>query len=323
MTVEIQQDIAVGSGDHVVEFYEEDAELARTVGAYLTDAAQAGAVAIVVATEDHRRAFQAELTAAGLDAADACGDGRLVLLDAAEMLARFMPEGRIDGDAFHRVIGAVVRKAAESGRPIRVYGEMVALLWEAGDVLAAIELERLWNDLGRELEFGLLCAYHSEAVSGSEHADALQQICHLHSAVWHEPRRDHLNTRAHPPAPAEVCGQFPATYNAPHDARHFVSEALSRWEGCDALLADAQLVVTELATNAVVHARSPFSVVARSEHSGVRISVHDASSVAPTLRDRGLMAASGRGLRLVAAIAADWGVEITADGKTVWAQLRP
>lgn len=87
------------------------------------------------------------------------------------------------------------------------------------------------------------------------------------------------------------------------------------------MLDDAQLVVTELATNAIVHARSPFTVVAEARDSRVRLSVQDVSSITPTLRDPAPMGPSGRGLHLVAAVAVDWGVELTPDGKTVWAEL--
>ena len=76
-----------------------------------------------------------------------------------------------------------MRDAAASGRRVRAYGEMVALLWDAGDVLGAIELETLWHELGRELSFSLFCSYPASSVSGPEHAQALHQVCHLHSAV--------------------------------------------------------------------------------------------------------------------------------------------
>ena len=90
-------------------------------------------------------------------------------------------------DAFFEVIGGVIRDAVGTGRPVRAYGEMVALLWEAGDVLAAIDLETLWNELASELPFALYCAYHSESVAANEHADALHDVCRLHSAVIPSP----------------------------------------------------------------------------------------------------------------------------------------
>jgi anti-sigma regulatory factor (Ser/Thr protein kinase) len=322
VTVETEGTV-VGSGDHIVHFYEHDSELVRTVAGYLADGLRTGAVAIAIATEAHRREFEAELTAAGIDVAQASREGTLVSLDAAATMAGFMPAGEIDGDTFRRVIGNVLREGAQTGRPVRAFGEMVSLLWEAGDVLGAIELERSWNDLGCELDFSLLCAYRRASVSSVKHAQALRQVCHLHSRVSEPPNGCEEHVPMWPATGTQVSGQFPAELDAPAAARHFLAEALRRWGHRGSLLHDAELVVSELATNAVVHARSPFSVVARSDGSGVRVSVRDASQFELKLRDRGPTAISGRGLPLVAAVARDCGVEVTAHGKTVWAELQP
>jgi anti-sigma regulatory factor (Ser/Thr protein kinase) len=79
--------------------------------------------------------------------------------------------------------------------------------------------------------------------------------------------------------------------------------------------------VSELATNAIVHARSPFSIQLQRRSRGVRLAVADGSPIRPTLHDGGPLGASGRGLRLVDALAASWGVELRSDGKVVWAEL--
>ena len=81
-------------------------------------------------------------------------------------------------------------------------------------------------------------------------------------------------------------------------------------------------MVTELATNAVVHARSPFLVVVRVEHAAVRLTVQDNSRAQPRVRRNGHRAVSGgRGLHVVGALTRQWGVEATDDGKAVWAEL--
>jgi anti-sigma regulatory factor (Ser/Thr protein kinase) len=312
MSVELEE-ITVEAGEHVVQFYEDDSQLAQTVGGYLIRALEDGAVAIVIATEAHRRLFSSELEAAGLDPVEALRDGTLVLLDAAETLTRFTHAGEVDRAGFRRIVGSVVSRAGEAGRPIRAYGEMVALLWEDGDVLAAIELEKAWNDLACELPFALVCAYPSEAVQGQEHADALHEVCHLHTAV--------VDSEPHVPSP-KLCAHYAPEREAPAAARHFVAEVLERWGHSRALLEDAKLVVSELASNAVVHARSPFSVEIRPHGAAVRVAVLDASRERPTVRDND-MAASGRGMRLVDMIAAKWGVELAGEGKTVWAELQP
>ncbi len=304
-------DIAFDTGEHIVQFYEHESELARTVGRYLSAAVEDGGVAIAIATADHCRLLETELEVAGLDPAACRADGTWISLDAADTLAAFVGDGVVDHDGFRRVVGSVVRAAWATGKPVRAFGEMVALLWEAGDVLSAIELEQAWNELARELPFALMCGYPSESVQGDELAPALEQVCHLHSAVLHPPS-----------GAAELSARFPAKGDAARRARRFVAGALERWGKGSRLLDDAQLVVTELATNAVVHARSPFSVELQRRDGGVRLAVRDAGRARPILRDPDPLDTSGRGLRIVAALAAGWGVEPDGDGKTVWADLR-
>jgi anti-sigma regulatory factor (Ser/Thr protein kinase) len=319
MVVELEE-TGLDANDHVVHFYERDSGLADTVWRYLTRAARIGVAGIVIATEGHRRAIEAEMEAAGVDPATGRSYGTLILLDAAATLATFMIDGRIDRDAFRDVIGSVVRRAGETGRAVRVYGEMVALLWDTGNVLAAIELEELWNELGRELQFDLLCGYNSESVNGAEHEQALQQICHLHCAVLDAAGTNHRDAQW--PAGAGVSANFPADLVAAGAARQFVTDSLTKTNLPVTSIDDARLIVTELAANAIVHARSPFSVTVHAHGCGVRLSVRDGSSVRPTVRPCDPRAESGRGLLLVAALSADWGVVVALDGKTVWADLR-
>jgi anti-sigma regulatory factor (Ser/Thr protein kinase) len=299
---------AVDVGGHVVQFYERDADLVDRAGDYLQDAVRAGGAAIVIATEAHRDAFEARLNDTGVDVAAACDDGTLVCLDAAATLARLTREGRVDRDAFFDLVGGVVRGAAASGRPVRAFGEMVALLWEAGDVSAAIDLETYWNELATEIPFALYCAYRSESVSGHEHADALAKVCRLHSAVV-------------PTPVAETTWQFAADATAPGDARRFVIDALRHARHDSDLLDDVQIVITELAANAVVHTASPFSVSITSTGSIIRIQVHDRSRARPAVRDDPGNGSSGRGMWIIAALARRWGVDSTPDGKIVWAEL--
>jgi MEDS: MEthanogen/methylotroph, DcmR Sensory domain len=167
---------------HVVQFYRCDDELVDSVSGYLAEGLEAGATAIVVAAAAHRAGVRARMATA-CDVAGARARGDFVVLDAAEMMRLFLIGDRPDPGGFDLVIGGLIRRAVAAGRPVRVYGEMVALLWDAGHINAAIELETLWDELGRGLPFSLLCGYPAQSVSGTEHADALQQICHLHAAT--------------------------------------------------------------------------------------------------------------------------------------------
>lgn len=294
-------------GAHAVHFYRDDADLAETVGAHLSEALSEGAVVVVIATAPHTRAFERQLGSAGIDVHAAVDGGSLILLDAASTLGELIVEGKIDRDAFQRVVGGLVREAGQDGQPVYAYGEMVDLLWGQGDIADAIELEKLWNELIAEQGFPLLCAYHSEAVAAPEHEHALRDVCRLHTAVT---------------SADEVSREFQPEELAPYAARRLLDDTLRRWGHSGAIVDDARLLISELVANAVIHARSRLSVSIRSHRSTVRLSVRDESSAMPQPRAATPNGVNGgRGLQLVAAMARDWGVEGTADGKVVWAEL--
>ena len=102
--------------------------------------------------------------------------------------------------------------------------------------------------------------------------------------------------------------------------RAFVADELRKL-GRDALIDDAALVVTELAANAMLHAGGIAAVGVIAAGDGVRLEVHDHTRLPPVMARQSTEAMTGRGLRLVASLATEWGAEPTADGKVVWAQL--
>lgn len=167
---------------HLVEFYETDAGLAGAVARFLAPATAAPGAALVVATPAHRAAFEAALTASGVDVSGAVAAGSYVCFDAAELLATFMVDSVPDQASFEREIGAVLERLTASGRTLRIYGEMVALLWEAGDVASAAALEDFWNEIGMRYDFDLLCAYRLGAFDNEEDALAFRRVCEQHAS---------------------------------------------------------------------------------------------------------------------------------------------
>ncbi len=172
-----------GDRDHVVLFYRDEQELTERVSEYLLPAVQDGGVAIVVATPDHRRSFDRHLAAAGVDVAAARARGVYLAPDARETMRGFMVADWPDPGGFWQAISPLLRQAAKAGRPVRVFGEMVSLLWDAGLTDAAIEVEAMWNELGGQYPFSLLCAYPARPVSCAHHLDALTEVCGVHTRV--------------------------------------------------------------------------------------------------------------------------------------------
>lgn len=116
---------------------------------------------------------------------------------------------------------------------------------------------------------------------------------------------------------------LPAAVSSVPTARHFIESILTGW-GLSELAWTATVIVSELASNAALHARGQqFSIRICTEGDGVRLEVQDSSVRLPQQRSHSSEATTGRGLRLVAELATDWGVVPAATGKTIWALLRP
>ena len=106
------------------------------------------------------------------------------------------------------------------------------------------------------------------------------------------------------------------------DARRFVRQCLATHRHEISADEDVTLVVSELATNAVRHAGTPFSVTLASQGGTLLLTVQDASPALPGEARMTPHALGGRGLRLVEAHSAAWGVEREhAGGKSVWASF--
>jgi anti-sigma regulatory factor (Ser/Thr protein kinase) len=99
-------------------------------------------------------------------------------------------------------------------------------------------------------------------------------------------------------------------------ARRFVLDTLDSWAAVHA--DDIVLLASELATNAVIHARSTYRITVRRMMNKIRVDVDDTSDVRPARRHYEATSGTGRGLALVAELALDWGVEPLATGKRVW-----
>lgn len=294
---------------HVARFFSDDDLLVADTASRLAPFLEAGCAVLVIATATRGRAITAALGGLGIDIAAAASDGRFALEDAQSLLAEFVEDGlehgTVDPARFDATVGERVRALLGGTLPVCAYGEMVCLLWEAGNVSGAIDLERLWNELGAGSGFSLLCSYRVlPDASGIEHD--VEAVCAEHSGVIEE---------------TKVAQWFPKELASPGRARRFVASALSAW-GLAASTDVAVLVTSELATNALNHAESEFYVTVSLVPGAIRITVSDPSTAEPEhRRDQALTEISGRGLVIVDALAERWGTDATPTGKVVWAEI--
>ena len=149
---------------------------------------------------------------------------------------------------------------------------------------------------------------------------------HRGSAIVRGSRAEGSGARATSDLPAAtgdeavVTRSFADRTTSVAEARHFVAATLGRW-GCERLIDDAQLVVSELVTNAVIHAHTPAHLVVTLRVGRLRIEVTDGGhgSLRPQPWDGRRL--GGRGLLIVDRLAERWGVAHDTDGKSVWVEL--
>ena len=167
--------------DHFVEVYDHDRSLIESLRTYVSVGIAEGDAVVVVAEPSHTEALEAELSRA-IDLQRARRRGVYVSLDAAETLAAFMRDGLPDRARFQEVIGGIITAAAARGNNVRVFGEMVAILWAEGNVRAALALEDLWNELRERYPFRLFCGYPTSGFNEDD-LELVGSVCDRHSHI--------------------------------------------------------------------------------------------------------------------------------------------
>jgi hypothetical protein len=173
----------VAAHEHFVQFYRTDDYLIECLAGFIADGMRKGESGIVIATPEHRHALECRLKEKGLIHEAWSPTEHYIVCDAGEMLSRFMRDGRPDRELFFATVGRLVQDMNLHGRPVRAFGEMVAMLWIEGNKAAAIEVEQLWNELGETEAFTLFCAYPVSCTKKNGDELDLEHICRAHSSV--------------------------------------------------------------------------------------------------------------------------------------------
>lgn len=148
---------SVSHCEHVIHIYESDRALLATLEHFVVGGLRKGESVIVVATAEHTAALNEMLEAYGVQLESL--RERLICLDAEQALAQFMVDGWPDERLFTSFVKDVVARATREGQRVRIFGEMVAILWEQGNDAATVRLEQLWNKFCHTGAFPLLCGY--------------------------------------------------------------------------------------------------------------------------------------------------------------------
>ena len=309
------------SPNHGVSFYDDATALVEQVAGFALEGLLAGEAVLLVVTAERRAGLEEALDRHQGTGRAAVARGDLVWLDATSTEERVVIDDEPDPRRLDAVVGSVVEDLTRDGRPVRVFGEMVAMLWERGHVAGAIELESLWNEYVQGRPISLMCAYTLDSFAGADDLTAAAAICDQHSHVATPTRYPHRPEGVRLAELTDRSRTFLPAHSAVAAVRRFVEETVAAWGADSTVVDDATLVASELATNALLHAGSPFRVTLQRGEGSVRLHVRDTSPTPPTRRSPGVELTTGRGIAMVHAIAEEWGTEVRADGKVVWAEL--
>jgi len=172
--------------NHEVGFYSDQRALLENVTQFIAAALDVGNAAIVVAIESHRDSLLSSLEVRGLDIGAAIKQGRLVALDAADVLSAFLLNGMPDPALFMKAFGNLIPRAAKAAKVehprVAIFGECVHLLWAEGNAEAAIATEKLGNQLIKAYAVDILGGY--SVGQGGMDGHIFHRICAEHSAVY-------------------------------------------------------------------------------------------------------------------------------------------
>ena len=170
--------------EHVGQLFDEPASLGRSAAAFLLDNATPDTTLLIVAKPAHWRVIADELERCGYPLESRMLDGRLYVLDSTSTVLRLLTDGAPDSARFDSVIGSFVGElASESPGGLRIFGDMVDVLADRGNLRDACIFEGWWNRLARSVPFSLFCGYSSMNLAGPGTVNMRRAICHLHTRM--------------------------------------------------------------------------------------------------------------------------------------------
>jgi len=174
---------SAGPRDHIVQLYQDQAFLNRAVCRFAAGAIENGEGIILVPTAEHWEAFRPRLESEGVDVKAAQARGQLTVVDADELLPRFMRDAMPDAPVFLGLAADVIANARDEARypKVRWWGEMVNILWEQGNVEASMSLEDQFDRLAKHHEIAIFCSFVMDNFDNQVQSRLLPRLGQNHS----------------------------------------------------------------------------------------------------------------------------------------------
>lgn len=151
------------NNNHIVAYYSSPDSLINSLERYIVAAMEADEDCIIITEPSTVKLLKKKFADIPLEKIT----GTYRLFNGSSLLDDFMVNNMPDKKKFIKKFNSLI-KLTRTNRPIRIYGDMVAMLCRMGNERAAIALEQIWNDLAKDHKFSLYCAYPSSLFKSHE-----------------------------------------------------------------------------------------------------------------------------------------------------------
>lgn len=169
--------------DHIVQIYENDDVLLKTLEGFVSNGIKAGDGIVLVATRQHLELLNFRMEKNSIHLNDLEDAGLYFPVDAEKLLDKITVHSWPDESLFNSSVRDIISTArGKNMRKVRVFGELVSLLWQKGQHVATIRLEHLWNHICETEALCVLCSYPEQAFK-HDALTSVPHICSIHTKV--------------------------------------------------------------------------------------------------------------------------------------------
>jgi hypothetical protein len=178
--------------NHMVQVYQDQQFLTDAVCRFICAGLQQNDAIIVVATKEHRDAFEARLDLDGFSVQNAIQRQQLTFMDVHRVIASVMNGDMPDWNAFQKQTQTVFERIPAKYSSIRAFGEVCDILWQGGQYDAADRMEEFWNLVAKPKPVSIFCSYFANHLDPKLYNGQFQCICQHHSHLVAAPDYDKL-----------------------------------------------------------------------------------------------------------------------------------
>jgi hypothetical protein len=169
-------------GEHLVQFYAKEATFLDTLERFVIAGLTGRDSVVVIATRAHLDAVEDRLESSGANLDAARSSHRYISHEAGDLLSHFMVRDWPDERRLTQLVPGMLSHARTGAPRVRIFGEMVALLWSGGKDAAALRLEQFWHHFCHKHGFSVYCAYPQDVFTGDV-AASMRDICEHHTRL--------------------------------------------------------------------------------------------------------------------------------------------